>query len=125
MEIILKPLQEGHLQLRKAYEETNKRLNQVFEEKHHCKRDRDCLEQDLHKLLNVYQIMKPQPQGNVLDDPYHKEEIKTEALLDNKTRSPSQSQDGDNMSYSEKEESKQLPEARAGQTCLPQENIII
>ncbi|MBW0469638.1 hypothetical protein O181_009353 [Austropuccinia psidii MF-1] len=55
--------------------------------------------------------MKPQPQGHVLDNPYHQEDIKPDVLLENKKRSPSQYQDGDNMSYSEKEALKQLPEA--------------
>ncbi|MBW0563499.1 hypothetical protein O181_103214 [Austropuccinia psidii MF-1] len=104
MDKIDKTLQEGPYQLSKASEETNKRLNQVFEEQNHFKRDRDCLDQDLNKLFNVYQNMKPQPQGNVLDNPYHKEDLKPYALLENKARSPSQYQDGDNMSYSEKED---------------------
>ncbi|MBW0481605.1 hypothetical protein O181_021320 [Austropuccinia psidii MF-1] len=111
MEKIVKTLQEGHAQLRKASEETNKRLNQVFEEPHHCKRDKDCLDQDLNQLFNVYQNMKPQPQGHVWDNPYHQEDIKPDALLENKTRSSSQYKDGDNMSYSEKEALKQLSEA--------------
>ncbi|MBW0507181.1 hypothetical protein O181_046896 [Austropuccinia psidii MF-1] len=55
--------------------------------------------------------MKPQPQGHVLDDPYHQEDIEPDALLVNKERPTSQYQDGDNMSYSEKEALKQLPEA--------------
>ncbi|MBW0497437.1 hypothetical protein O181_037152 [Austropuccinia psidii MF-1] len=55
--------------------------------------------------------MKPQPQCHVLDNPYHQGDIKTDAFLENKERSPSQYQDGDNMSYSEKESFKQLPEA--------------
>ncbi|MBW0464543.1 hypothetical protein O181_004258 [Austropuccinia psidii MF-1] len=55
--------------------------------------------------------MKPQPQGHVLDDPCHQEDIKPDALLVNNARSPSQYQDGDNMSYSEKEALRQLPEA--------------
>ncbi|MBW0506916.1 hypothetical protein O181_046631 [Austropuccinia psidii MF-1] len=54
--------------------------------------------------------MNPQPQGHVLDNPYH-QDIKPYALLENKARFSSQYQDGDNMSYSEKEELKQLPEA--------------
>ncbi|MBW0501499.1 hypothetical protein O181_041214 [Austropuccinia psidii MF-1] len=54
--------------------------------------------------------MKPQPQGHVLDNPYH-HNIKPDALLDNEARSPSQYQDRENISYSEKEELKQLPEA--------------
>ncbi|MBW0561904.1 hypothetical protein O181_101619 [Austropuccinia psidii MF-1] len=55
--------------------------------------------------------MKPQPQGHVMDNPYHQDEIKPDASLMNKARSPSQYQDGDNMSYSQKEALKQLPEA--------------
>ncbi|MBW0517992.1 hypothetical protein O181_057707 [Austropuccinia psidii MF-1] len=98
-------------QLRKASEVTNKRLNQVLEEKHHFKRGRDCLDQDLNKLINVCKNIKPQTQGNVLDNPYHQEDIKPDALLKNKPRSPSQYQDGYNMIYSEKEALKQLPEA--------------
>ncbi|MBW0488668.1 hypothetical protein O181_028383 [Austropuccinia psidii MF-1] len=70
MDKIVKTLQDGLAQLSKASEETNKRLNQVFEEQHHCKRDRDCLDQDLNKLFHFYHIMKPQPQGHVLDNPY-------------------------------------------------------
>ncbi|MBW0478067.1 hypothetical protein O181_017782 [Austropuccinia psidii MF-1] len=55
--------------------------------------------------------MNPQPQGHVLDDPYHQEDIKPDALLVNEATSPSQYQDGDNVSYYEKEALKQLPEA--------------
>ncbi|MBW0492408.1 hypothetical protein O181_032123 [Austropuccinia psidii MF-1] len=54
--------------------------------------------------------MKPQPQGHALDNPYQ-EDIKPDFLLDNNPRSPSPYQDGDNMTYSDKEELKQLPEA--------------
>ncbi|MBW0466875.1 hypothetical protein O181_006590 [Austropuccinia psidii MF-1] len=111
MDKIVKTLQEGHAQWSKASEETNKRLIQVFEEQNHYKRHRDCLDQDLNKLFNVYQNMKPQPQGHFLDNPYHQEDIKPDAILVNKERSPSQYQDEDNMSYSEKEALKQLPEA--------------
>ncbi|MBW0488462.1 hypothetical protein O181_028177 [Austropuccinia psidii MF-1] len=111
MDKIVKTLQECHAQLRKASEETNNRLNQVFEEQRHCKRYRNFLDQDINKLFNVYQNMNPQPQGHVFDDPYHQEDIKPDDLLVNKERSPSQYQYGDNMSYSEKEASKQLPEA--------------
>ncbi|MBW0508334.1 hypothetical protein O181_048049 [Austropuccinia psidii MF-1] len=103
MDKIVKALQEGHAQLRKASEETNTRLNQVFEEQHHLKRDRDCLDQDLNKLFNVYQNMKAQPQGHVLDNPYHQEDIEPNVSLENKARYPSQYQDGENMPYSEKE----------------------
>ncbi|MBW0473700.1 hypothetical protein O181_013415 [Austropuccinia psidii MF-1] len=105
-----KTLQEGHAQWRQDSEENIKRLNQVFEEQHHCKRDRDCLDQDMKKLFDVYQNMKPQPQRHILDDPYQ-EDIKPDALLVNKARSPFQYQDGDKMSYSEKEALKQLSEA--------------
>ncbi|MBW0507366.1 hypothetical protein O181_047081 [Austropuccinia psidii MF-1] len=41
MDKIVKDLQEGQSQLRKASEGTNKRLNLVFGEQHHSKRDRD------------------------------------------------------------------------------------
>ncbi|MBW0506170.1 hypothetical protein O181_045885 [Austropuccinia psidii MF-1] len=111
MDKILKTLQEGHAQLGKASEESKKRLNIVFEEQHHSRRDRDCLYQDINKLFNVFHKMKPQPQGHVMDNPYYQDDIKSDAMLVNKARSPSQDQDGDNMSYSEKEALKHLPEA--------------
>ncbi|MBW0474543.1 hypothetical protein O181_014258 [Austropuccinia psidii MF-1] len=111
MEKIVKNLQEGHVQLSKASEETNKRLNLVFEEQQHSKRDRDCLDQEINKLFNFDHNLKPHPQRHVMDNPYHQEDIKPDAMLVNKTRYPSQYQDRDNMSYSEKETSKQLPEA--------------
>ncbi|MBW0464931.1 hypothetical protein O181_004646 [Austropuccinia psidii MF-1] len=111
MDKIVKTLQEVHAQLSKASEETNRKLNQVFEEQHQRRRDRDCLDQDISKLFNVYHNMKPQPQGHVMDNPYHQEEIKPDSILMNKARSPSQYQYGDNMSYSEKGSLKQLPEA--------------
>ncbi|MBW0492444.1 hypothetical protein O181_032159 [Austropuccinia psidii MF-1] len=111
MDKIVKTLQEGHAQLRKASEETNKILNLVFEEQHHSKRDRDCLDQDTNKLFNVYHNMKPQPQGHFMDNPYHQDEIKLDSMLMNKARSPSQYQDGDDMSYSKKAALKQIPEA--------------
>ncbi|MBW0581351.1 hypothetical protein O181_121066, partial [Austropuccinia psidii MF-1] len=110
MDKIVKPLQEGQASLSKASEETNKRLNLVFEEQHHSKRDRDCLDQDINKLFNVYHNMKPQPQGQVMDNPYQPNEIKPDAILMDKAKSPSQYQDGDGMSYSEKGALKQLPE---------------
>ncbi|MBW0520570.1 hypothetical protein O181_060285 [Austropuccinia psidii MF-1] len=69
--------------------------------------------------------MKPQPQGHVTDNPYYQDDIKPDAMLVNKARSPSQYQDGDNMSYSEREALKQLPEPQAGPNSLEQENIII
>ncbi|MBW0524550.1 hypothetical protein O181_064265 [Austropuccinia psidii MF-1] len=108
---IVKTLQEGHAQLSKASEETNRRWNLVFEEQHHSKRDRDCLNQDINKLFNVYHNMKPQPQGHFMDNSYHQDDIKPDPMLVSKARSPPQYQDGDNMSYTEKEALKQLPEA--------------
>ncbi|MBW0499303.1 hypothetical protein O181_039018 [Austropuccinia psidii MF-1] len=101
MDKIVKNLQEGHAQLSKASEETNRGLNLVFEEQHHRKRDRDCLDQDINKLFNVYNNMKPQPQGHVMDNPYYQDDIKPDGMLVNKARSPSQYKDGDNMSYVE------------------------
>ncbi|MBW0464670.1 hypothetical protein O181_004385 [Austropuccinia psidii MF-1] len=111
MDKIVKTIQEGHDKFRKAFEETDKRLNQVFEEQNHSKRDRDCMDQEIKILFNVYQNMKPQPQCHVLEDLYHQEDIKPGALLVNKARSPSQYQDEDNISYFEKEALNQLPEA--------------
>ncbi|MBW0502169.1 hypothetical protein O181_041884 [Austropuccinia psidii MF-1] len=111
MDKIVKNLQEGHAQLSKASEETKKRLNLVFEEQHHRKSDRDCLDQDINKLFNVYHSMKPQPQGHVMDNPYQPDNIKPDSMLMIKARSPSQYQDGDGMSYSQKKALKHLPEA--------------
>ncbi|MBW0512163.1 hypothetical protein O181_051878 [Austropuccinia psidii MF-1] len=108
---IIKNLQEGHAQMRKASEETNKIFNQVFKEQHHSRRDRDCLDQDIKKLFNVYDRLKPQPQGHVMDFPYHQDDIKPDAMFMNEESSPSNYQDGDNMFYSEKEALKQVPEA--------------
>ncbi|MBW0464313.1 hypothetical protein O181_004028 [Austropuccinia psidii MF-1] len=54
--------------------------------------------------------MKPQPQGHALDNLYHQEDIKLDALLENKARSPSQYQHQEKMYCSEKEALKQLPE---------------
>ncbi|MBW0516924.1 hypothetical protein O181_056639 [Austropuccinia psidii MF-1] len=110
MDKIVKALQEGHAPLSKASEETNKILNIAFEEHHHSRRDRDCLDQDINKLFNVYHKMKPQPQGHVMDNAYYQDDIKPDAILFNKARSPLKYQDGDNMSYAEKEALKQLPE---------------
>ncbi|MBW0509743.1 hypothetical protein O181_049458 [Austropuccinia psidii MF-1] len=111
MEKIVKNLQEGHSQLRKASEETKKRLNLVFEEQHHCKRNRDCLDQDINKFFNVFHNMKPQPQGHFMDNPYQPDDIKPDAMLMKKARSLSEYQDGDGMSYSENQALKQIPEA--------------
>ncbi|MBW0505413.1 hypothetical protein O181_045128 [Austropuccinia psidii MF-1] len=104
-------LQEDYTKLSKASEETKRRLNQVLEEQNHCKRDREYLDQDIGKLFSACQKIKPQTQGNLLYNPNHQEDIKPEALLQNKGRSPSQYQDGYNITYSEKEALKQLPEA--------------
>ncbi|MBW0461386.1 hypothetical protein O181_001101 [Austropuccinia psidii MF-1] len=104
-------IQESCAQLRKASEETKKRLNQVFAEKNHFKRDRDCLDKDINKFINVFQNLKPQLEGHALKNPYHQEDIKPDFVLVNKSRSPLQYQDGDDMFYSEKESLKQLPEA--------------
>ncbi|MBW0571876.1 hypothetical protein O181_111591 [Austropuccinia psidii MF-1] len=90
MDKIVKNLAEGHAQLSKASEETNKRLNIVFEEQHHSIRERDCLDQDIKKYFNVYHNMKPQPQGHVMDNPYQQDEIKPDAMLMNKEGSSSQ-----------------------------------
>ncbi|MBW0502492.1 hypothetical protein O181_042207 [Austropuccinia psidii MF-1] len=46
-----------------------------------------------------------------MDNLYHPDYIKPDAMLMNKARFPSQYQDGHGMSYSEKEGLKQLPEA--------------
>ncbi|MBW0581478.1 hypothetical protein O181_121193 [Austropuccinia psidii MF-1] len=111
MDKIVKNLQEAHSQLRKASEEATKRLNLFFEEQNHSKRDRSCLDQDINKLFNFYHSMNPQPQGHTVNHPYHQDDIKPDAMLMNKPRSPSKYQEGDDMSYSEKEALKQLPEA--------------
>ncbi|MBW0481865.1 hypothetical protein O181_021580 [Austropuccinia psidii MF-1] len=67
-EATIKAIQESCAQLFKSSEENNKGLNQVFEEKYNCKRDRDHLAQDINKLFNVCQNIKPQPQGHALDN---------------------------------------------------------
>ncbi|MBW0517259.1 hypothetical protein O181_056974 [Austropuccinia psidii MF-1] len=85
---IVKTLQEGHSQLRKASEETKKILNLIFQEQHHSKRDRDCLDKDIIKMFNVYHNMNPQPQGHLMDNPYFKYDINPDAMLMNKAGSP-------------------------------------
>ncbi|MBW0554412.1 hypothetical protein O181_094127 [Austropuccinia psidii MF-1] len=55
--------------------------------------------------------MKPQPQGHVMDNPYDQDDFKPDTMCMNKAQSPSKYQDGDNMSYSEKEALKQIPKA--------------
>ncbi|MBW0582501.1 hypothetical protein O181_122216, partial [Austropuccinia psidii MF-1] len=61
MEKIVKALQEGHAQLNKASKENNKRLNLVFEEKNHSKRDRDWLDQDTNILFNCHHSPRSVP----------------------------------------------------------------
>ncbi|MBW0488718.1 hypothetical protein O181_028433 [Austropuccinia psidii MF-1] len=80
MEKIVKTLQ-GHSQLSTASKETNKRLKIFFEEQHHSRRGRDCLDQDIKKFFNVYHNMKPQQQGHVMDNPYYQDDIKPDAIL--------------------------------------------
>ncbi|MBW0547211.1 hypothetical protein O181_086926 [Austropuccinia psidii MF-1] len=90
MDKIVKNLQERHAQLSKASEETKKILNIVFEQQHHRKGDRDCLDHDINKLFNVYHNMKPQPQGHVMDNPNYQDDMKPDAMLVSKAISPSQ-----------------------------------
>ncbi|MBW0466449.1 hypothetical protein O181_006164 [Austropuccinia psidii MF-1] len=111
MDKIVKTSQEGNAPLRKASEDTNKRLNKVIEKQNHTKRNSYHLDQDINNLFNLYHNMKPQPKGHVMNNPYHQADVKPDAFLENKARSPSQYQDGVNMSYSEKETLKQFPEA--------------
>ncbi|MBW0513242.1 hypothetical protein O181_052957 [Austropuccinia psidii MF-1] len=54
--------------------------------------------------------MKLQPQGHVMGNPYHQEDMKPDSILLHKAISPSQYQDGDSMSSSEKAALKQVPE---------------
>ncbi|MBW0543513.1 hypothetical protein O181_083228 [Austropuccinia psidii MF-1] len=55
--------------------------------------------------------MKPPSQGHVIGNNSHiQEEIKPAFPMEGKYRSPSKYQDGDNMTYSEKEDLKKLPE---------------
>ncbi|MBW0514755.1 hypothetical protein O181_054470 [Austropuccinia psidii MF-1] len=60
--------------------------------------------------------MKPQPEDHSLENLYHQEDIKPDALLVNKESSPSQYQNRDNMYYFEKEALKKLPEASSWPT---------
>ncbi|MBW0583653.1 hypothetical protein O181_123368, partial [Austropuccinia psidii MF-1] len=76
MDKIVKNIQDGHAQLSKASEEANKRLNLVFEEQHHSRTDRDFLDQDTNKFFNVYHNLKPQPQGQVIENSYQQDDIK-------------------------------------------------
>ncbi|MBW0470632.1 hypothetical protein O181_010347 [Austropuccinia psidii MF-1] len=93
METIAKTLQEGHAQSSNTSEEANKRMNLILEEQRNSKRERDFLDKDINKLFNVYHHMKHQPQGHFMDDSYHQEDIKPDAMLMNKAKSPSQYQD--------------------------------
>ncbi|MBW0461109.1 hypothetical protein O181_000824 [Austropuccinia psidii MF-1] len=105
-------LQEAYNKLSKATEENNKGLNKVLEGKYYCNRNKEYLNKDVKKLLNVFQNMNPQTQGHVsgnIHTPYHQQDIKTDAPIYDKKRYPSQYQDRDNMTHSEKEEEKKLP----------------
>ncbi|MBW0524818.1 hypothetical protein O181_064533 [Austropuccinia psidii MF-1] len=105
-------LQEDYTELYKASEDHRRRLNQVLEEQNHFKRGREYLNQDIDRLFNFCQKMKPQTKGHVSGNtPYHQEHIKPNSLLEKKPRSQSKYQDGDKITYSEKEALKQLPEA--------------
>ncbi|MBW0479905.1 hypothetical protein O181_019620 [Austropuccinia psidii MF-1] len=65
-------LQEDYTKLCRASEDTKRRLNQVLEEQNHCKRDSKYLDQNIDKLFNFCQKMKPQTQGHVSGNtPYH------------------------------------------------------
>ncbi|MBW0484050.1 hypothetical protein O181_023765 [Austropuccinia psidii MF-1] len=70
------------------------------------------MNQDINKSYNERQKIQPQTHGHVFGNALHlKEDIKPGGPMEIKYRSPSQYQDGDNMTYSEKEVLKQLPEA--------------
>ncbi|MBW0493789.1 hypothetical protein O181_033504 [Austropuccinia psidii MF-1] len=105
-------LQEVYAKLRKDSEGTNRRQNQVLQDQHHCKRNRKFLDQDISNLFNFCQNIQLQKQGNVLDNtPYHQEEIKPNAFFENIPRSSSHYQDVYDITYSEKEALKQIPES--------------
>ncbi|MBW0506415.1 hypothetical protein O181_046130 [Austropuccinia psidii MF-1] len=56
--------------------------------------------------------MKPQSQGHAFgNDPHLQEYIKTDTPMESKHKSPSQSKDGDNMTYCDNKALKQLPQA--------------
>ncbi|MBW0560878.1 hypothetical protein O181_100593 [Austropuccinia psidii MF-1] len=94
-------LQEDYTELYKASEDTKRILNKVLEEQNHYKRDREYLDQDIDKLFNYCQKMKPQTQGHVSrNTPYHQEDSKPDALLEKNPISQSQYQDGDKRTYS-------------------------
>ncbi|MBW0592544.1 hypothetical protein O181_132259 [Austropuccinia psidii MF-1] len=64
-------LQEDYIELYKVSEDSKRRrLNHVLEEQNHCKRDREYLDQDIDKLFNFCQKMKPQSQGMFLETPH-------------------------------------------------------
>ncbi|MBW0560680.1 hypothetical protein O181_100395 [Austropuccinia psidii MF-1] len=70
------------------------------------------MDKDTDKLFNVCQNIKPQTQWHVSGNtPYLQEDIKPNARLDNKQRTPSKYQYGNRITYLEKEELKQPPEA--------------
>ncbi|MBW0511876.1 hypothetical protein O181_051591 [Austropuccinia psidii MF-1] len=55
--------------------------------------------------------MRPQPQGHVMDNPHQQDYIKPDATLGYQARSTTRYLDANNMSYSEKEALRQLPES--------------
>ncbi|MBW0474201.1 hypothetical protein O181_013916 [Austropuccinia psidii MF-1] len=55
--------------------------------------------------------MKPQPQGHVMDNPYHQEDSKPDAFFGEEGKISISIPGWGNMSYSSKEAFKQLPEA--------------
>ncbi|MBW0513539.1 hypothetical protein O181_053254 [Austropuccinia psidii MF-1] len=65
----------------------------------------------MNKLFNVCQNIKPQRQSHVFGNtPYHQEDIKPDSPIDSKQFPSSKLQDGENMTFSYKEELKQLAE---------------
>ncbi|MBW0546321.1 hypothetical protein O181_086036 [Austropuccinia psidii MF-1] len=70
------------------------------------------VEQTQKEFERLHEKINPQTQGHVSGKaPYHKEDIKPDSLLEKKPRSQSQYQDGDKITYSEKEALKLLPVA--------------
>ncbi|MBW0467442.1 hypothetical protein O181_007157 [Austropuccinia psidii MF-1] len=70
----------------------------------------------MNKFFNVFQKIKPQSRAHVFgNNPHLQEDIKPDSPMESKHRSPSQYQDEYNMTYLEKEDLKQLPEATSWQ----------
>ncbi|MBW0470818.1 hypothetical protein O181_010533 [Austropuccinia psidii MF-1] len=93
-------LQEDYTKLIRVSETTNRKLKQVLEEQNNSKRNMRCinqrmedLDQEMNKLLNVFQKIYPQKQGNVtsrIHSQYQQEGINPNSQIENKKRSPSQ-----------------------------------